>query len=424
MTMRASAGALRRSTVARVVVAAVGMIVVAELAVWLLGPNAELPDPMPVAADDFLDPQGVATAVAYRDGQRWLMLAGLALEFAALAALALGRPRALARALRRLRDQPLRGAALAGAAVALAAALVTLPTSLWAHERAVEFGVSHQALGPWLWDLARSTAISVVLYAIGAVILIAMVRRFPRRWWLPGAGAVAVLAIAFVWIAPVLLAPIFNRFEPLPEDSRARAEVLELADRANVDVGEVYRVNASRRVRSLNAYVDGLGPTKRVVIYDNLLDQAQRRALASVVAHELGHVANRDLPRGITYIALVAPLGLIFARELGRVVARRAGADPGEPAAIPAYLFALSLAVLALSVPGNQLSREVEAAADRYALELTDDPRGLIELQTELARANLTDPDPPGVVTALLATHPSTVERIGAALAYERERGR
>ena len=201
-----------------------------------------------------------------------------------------------------------------------------------------------------------------------------------------------------------VLAPIFNRFEPLPEGSRTRAEVLALGERAGVDIGEVYRVDASRRVTSLNAYVGGLGPTKRVVLYDNLLAEADREEVASVVAHELGHVAHDDLPRGIAYILIVAPLVMLFTRELGTALARRAGAGESTPAAIPAYLFALSLAALILGVPGNQLSRKVEASADAFALGLTRDPEALIDLQLRLARTNLSDPDPPGLYATLFAT--------------------
>jgi Zn-dependent protease with chaperone function len=297
----------------------------------------------------------------------------------------------------------------------------TQPTGLIAHERAVDVGISTQSLGSWLWDVARSAAIGAAITAAGALFLMALVRRFPRGWWVPGSVAVAGLAVVFVWIAPVVLAPIFNRFTPLGERSRARAEVLELGRRAGVQIGNVYRVDASRRVRSLNAYVDGIGSTKRVVLYDNLLTEAERPVLRAVVAHELGHVAHDDIPRGIAFIAIVAPLGLVFSRELGGALVRRAGVDPGAPAAVPAYLLAIGLAALILNVPGNQLSREVEASADQFSLELTHDPRGMIELQRELALTNVADPDPPAVPSFLFATHPSTVERIGAALAYERE---
>ncbi len=411
-----------RSTAVRLGGAAVAMVLVAEAAVWLLSPRDQPPDPVPVAEGDYFAPAELERAREYRSGQRALLIAGLALEGAVLVAVALGHPAPVRRWLERRGERPLAGAALVGGALAAVTQLVTLPSALIAHERAVDVGVSSQSLGSWLWDYVRAGAIAIALTAVGALLLMALVRRFPRRWWLPAGAGVTVLAALFVWIAPVLLAPIFNKFEPLPEGSRARGDVLELGDRAEVEIGEVYRIDASRRVTSLNAYVGGLGPTKRVVLYDNLLDDAARPELRSVVAHELGHVAHDDVPRGIVYVAIVSPFGLLFARELALAILRRRGVDPGSAAAIPAYFLALALTGFVLGIPGNQLSRQVEASADEFALELTDDPQALIDVQTRLARTNVSDPDPPGWTHFLLGTHPATVDRIGAALAYERGR--
>ena len=413
---------LAGSTAARVGGVAIAMLVVAALAVWVLAPDEQLPNPLPVTASDYFNEAQLRRAEDFRAGQRWLMIAGLAIEAAVLLAAALGRPAWFRDGLERLGARPLAGAAVAGVAVAALVALATVPTALIAHERAVDVGLSTQSLGSWAWDLCRSTAITAALAALGAALLLALVRRFPRHWWLPGAALLSALAVVFVWIAPVVLAPVFNEFEPLPEGSRQRARVLGLGERAGVDIGEVFSIDASRRVTSLNAYVDGIGSSKRVVLYDNLLEHARRRELDSVVAHELGHVAGHDLARGLLYIALVAPLGMLFTRELGTALARRSGADPATPAAVPAYLLALALAALLLGVPGNRLSRQVEARADTFALELTGDPEALIDLQLRLARTNLSDPDPPGLYSTLFATHPTTLERIGAALAQQRQR--
>jgi STE24 endopeptidase len=410
-----------RSTAARVGGAAVAMVVVAEAAVWLLSPRDRPPDPVPVAETDYFRAAELDRARDYRDGQRWLLVAGLAAEGAVLVAVALGRPAPVRRLLERLASRPIAGAACVGAGVAVVSAAATLPTRLAAHERAVDVGLSTQSLGAWLWDVARATAITAVLAAGGAALLLALVRRFPRTWWLPGAAAVTALAAVFTWIAPVVFAPVFNRFQALPQGSALRADVLELGRRAGVDIGEVYRVDASRRVTTLNAYVNGIGSTKRVVLYDNLIEGLPRPQLESVVAHELGHVAHDDVPRGLAFVAIVAPFGLLFARELGTALARRGGADPLSPAAVPAYLVALAAAGLVLNVPGNQLSRRVEASADQFALELTRDPKASIDLHVRLTRKNLGDPDPPGIVTALLGTHPPAVDRIGAALRYEEE---
>jgi STE24 endopeptidase len=376
---------------------------------------------VPVSESDYFTSAQIERGRTYGNGQLWLLLAVLGAQGAVLVAVAFGRPAAVWRALERGGARPILGAAAVGAGLSVALGAAALPASIAAHERAVDYGVSTQSLGSWLGDAGKSAAIGAVLAAGGAALLIALVRRYPRRWWVPGAGAVVALAAVFVWLSPVVLAPLFNKFSPLPAGSKARADVLALARRAGVDVGQVYRVDASRRVRSLNAYVDGFGSTRRVVLYDTLLKRTNQPELRSVVAHELGHVKHDDILRGLAFIALLAPLGLLFAKEMGEAVVDRTGTSARDPAALPAYLLGLALASLILNVPGNQLSRQVETSADTFALRLTHDPKALIQVQRRLVLSSVGNPDPPGIVTALLGTHPSTVQRIGAAVAYERD---
>ena len=407
-----SAGPLR-STAVRVGGAAVAMVLVAELAVWVLSPGEQPPDPVPVAASRYFAPAELERAVDFRDGQRWLAIGGLAIEGALLLTLALGHPAPVRRRLERLAARPVLGAAAAGAGISLLTRVALLPPDLVAHERAVDVGISTQSLSSWLWDVARSTAIGMLIAAGAAALLIALVRRLPRRWWIPGSAIVTGLAVVFVWIAPVLLAPVFNRFEALPEKSRARAGLIALGERAGVEIGDVYRIDASRRVRSLNAYVDGIGSSKRVVLYDNLLREANRQELNSIVAHD-------DIRRGLLFVAIVSPLGLLFARELALALARRSGTDPATPAALPAYLFAIALASTEREswLPG--IWRTKAASADGFALQLTGDPAAQIAVQRRLARTNLSDPDPPALAQILFGTHPSTIDRIGSAIAYRR----
>ncbi len=409
-----------RSGPVRIAIVAIAAVAVAEVAVWLLRPREDLPEPAPVSATEVVEPAQLDRAREYRDGQRLLLLAGIAVEAGVLVLLVSGRPRWAARRLEGLSSRPVVGGAIAGAAISLTLTVADLPLGAIAHERATDYGLSTQDWGSWLADRGKSTLIATGFAAIGGAVLLTLVRRFPRRWWVPASGVVVGYAVLIAGLAPVVLEPLFNRFQPLPE-GQARAAVLELARRADVEIGEVYGVDASRRSTTLNAYVSGLGPTKRVVIYDNLLESAEEDALRSVIAHELAHQANNDLWRGLAYIAIVAPLGLLFVYELGTALARRRGLDPASPAALPGYALSVGIAALVLSVPGSQLSRQVEAAADDFALDLTQDPAALVELQTELAERNLSDPDPPGWYEALFATHPSAVERIGAARAFEEE---
>ena len=146
-------------------------------------------------------------------------------------------------------------------------------------------------------------------------------RRYPRRWWVPAAGAVVVIGVLATYLTPVVIDPLFNKFEPLPKGP-LRTEVLRLAERADVDVGQVYRVDASRRTTAINAYVGGIGHTKRVVIYDNLIEDYPRDQVRSVIAHELGHVHSRDVPRGLLWLAIVALPGTFLVQVLAERIAR------------------------------------------------------------------------------------------------------
>jgi STE24 endopeptidase len=198
--------------------------------------------------------------------------------------------------------------------------------------------------------------------------------------------------------------------------------VEQLARSAGVDVGEVLVVDASRRTTGANAYVGGLGHTKRVVLYDTLLQRFTPEQVRLVVAHELGHVEHRDLRRGMLWVALVAPAGMLVVMLLTQRWSARAGTRPGSAASLPAFALALALVVFTATVVSNQLSRRVEADADAYSLELTGESGQFIRMERRLALVNVTDPDPPRLFHLLFATHPSVTERVGAAVAFERRR--
>jgi STE24 endopeptidase len=398
---------------------AVAALLVAEGAAWLLRPK-DVIEPVAASESAYFPAEQVVAAREYRAGQRLIFVGGMAVQGAVLVVLVAGRPDAARRLLERAAERPLLGGAAAAAGLAALLAIVTVPLDVAAHERAVDAGLSTQGIAGWAADWAKANAISVALAGAVGTAALALIRRSPRRWWIPGSVAVVGIAAAFTWLAPVVLAPLFNDFEKL-EPGQARSDVLELGESAGVEIGEVYRVDASRRSTAINAYVGGLGPTKRVVLYDTLLndlDQGERRA---VVAHELAHVEARDVPRALLFVALAAPLALLLTARLAEALGRRSGAEPGQPAYLPALAISLALTSFGVGVVGNQLSRAVEAKADTRALELTGDPGAMIGLQQRLTKANLGDPDPPDAVTFLLGTHPPALERVGAALAYQRE---
>jgi STE24 endopeptidase len=410
---------------------AVGLALAAAAAATIaLRPREGQIEPAEVEPRAYFSESELARAHDFRGPQRVLALTSLGLSGATLALIALRPPRRLRDAL--ARGHPYRTAAATGVGLSLVLTAVTLPIGAVMHERARDVGLSTQGWGGWLVDLAKSEAIGGVFAAGGAVLLMALVRRFPGRWWIGGAAAVVALSALFAYVSPVVLDPIFNKFTPLPP-GQLRSDVLDLARRSNVDVGQVYVVDASRRTTGINAYVTGIGRTKRVVLYDNLIERFPREQVDSVVAHELGHVRHRDVPRGLLWVAIVAPAGMFLIMRLAeRFAPPEAGLRGGRAGrggraatatalAVPVVVLAAGVVSFGGQVASASLSRAVERRADAYALDLDRDPAAFIAVERRLAVDNVGEPDPPRWYHVLFGTHPRTIDRIGAALTWSRE---
>jgi STE24 endopeptidase len=402
---------VRRSL--RLPIVLVAAVVVAEAAVLLMRPRDRGPEPVPVDPRAYFSPAQIEKGDAFRTGQLWLFGVGTAVELAALVLLVRRPPRILSRRFRR----PVRAGAATAAALSVGLAVVALPVSVASRERAREVGLVTQGWGGYAWDWVRGQAIGALLAAGGGALLLVVMRRLGSRWWMAGAVLVVAYGVAITTLAPVVLAPIFNTFKVLPR-GELRSDVLALARRAGVDVGQVYEVDASRRTTGANAYVAGLGRTKRVVIYDNLIEDFPPGDTRLVVAHELGHVRYRDVPHGLLWLAIVAPLGVLAVAVLTRALAPEDA--EGTPAVLPAAALTLAVVTPVIGCISNQLSRDVEQRADAYALRLTHDAQAQIDFQRRIAIKNVSDVDPPEWVHFLLGTHPTTLERIGAGVAFER----
>jgi STE24 endopeptidase len=303
------------------------------------------------------------------------------------------------------------------ALVAFIGSLVATPIAFWRgylHER--RWGFSTQTLGGWVSDRAKGVAIGMALTVIPMLGLIASVHVFPS-WW-PLVAAVGGAAIVFVvtFLAPVLLEPVFNRFAPLRDDALAE-DLRQLADRAGVPVRDVLVADASRRTTKHNAYVSGIGKTRRVVVWDTLLDRDAPGEVRLVVAHELGHRRFRHVAIA-TAIAMggtaLFVLGLWLLFQWDELLAAIGADGPGDPRVIPFVLFAGTVAELALRPFALALSRRWERDADRFSLELTGDPEAYEATHRNLALSNLGDLDPPKAAYLFFFSHPTAPERLAA----------
>jgi STE24 endopeptidase len=385
----------------------------AEVGARLLAPRDAEIEPDRVDLSTHFSPEEIERGRRFARPQMALALCRTAVDGAALAAIARRPPRRLLGAVK----APIPAGAAASAGMSLALTLPSLPLAAVSRRRAIKVGLITQSWRGWGVDLLKAGTIQAGLSAGAGGAAIALMRRYPRSWWAPAAAGSVAFGAVLAAVAPVLLDPLFNDFTPLP-DGETRSDVLELAREAGVKVGEVYSVDASRRTTAANAYVTGLGPTKRVVLFDTLLDRYDRDEVRVVVAHELAHVRGRDVPRGVLFAAIVAPAGAFAVQRLSWLLS----SERGTARALPALALAAALVSAPIGLIGNRLSRALERRADAFSLELSGAPDAFVSFERTIALQNVADLDPPRWVTRLLATHPPTSERIGAALAYARAR--
>jgi STE24 endopeptidase len=396
----------------------IGAMAVALLRIPRRSPPAPAADQR--AALETLPAEAVARGRAFRRALRPLGYTGRALTL--LAALLLGLTPLGARIVGAVGGNWAVQAVLGGLVVVFLAGLVTLPLAARREVVMRRYALSTQRWGGWLADLLKGYAVGAVLGAVALLGFYALARYAGDWWWVWAALGAAALTVLLSFVFPVLVEPIFNRFAPMPAGD-LRDALLDLAARDRVPVTDVLVADASRRTRAVNAYVSGLGPTRRIVVFDTLLERAGPAEVASVVAHELGHAKDRDVVTGTVLGALGAAGAVIAVYLVGAWTAllSLAGVDTvADPRSIGLLLALATVAGLVAEPAQNALSRRIEARADGHALALTDDPVTFEAMEGRLATVNLADPDPPRLEHLLFASHPATVERMAAARAYAR----
>lgn len=356
--------------------------------------------------------------------RRWLFLATAALGLLAPLALGLlGTADALADAL--LGRLPLLlDLALYSAVFLALLSLIGLPLSWYGgYATPREFGLLRQSLGGWWRDWLKAMLLALLFETVAVVGLFAAVWSLEAAWWLPYGLVACLVTVALGFVAPYVLVPLFYRMRPLGDPALAN-RIARLAERAGTRVAGVCELDFSRKTAEANAAVLGFGASRRVVLADTLLREFPPDEIESVVAHELGHHVGRDVPIliGLECVGILA--GSWLASVLGEPALAVLGRPPelGEPRNLPWLLVgAQLLGLLALPLV-NAISRGLEARADRFALDLVDNPLVFASALRRLARQNLVDERPPRWAEALLASHPSIYRRVALAREYRRAR--
>lgn len=398
-----------RSTVWSLTVLGVGVVAFAEIAAlrvpWDPVPGGPLSLPAP---EDVLSPTQIAHAEHVARWARSWSWSSLVVSIGTLGLLASSR-RLRAWLERPWAAWPVR-TAIGVLGVLGVERIATAPFSVAGQVLRRRHGLSTQSWLGFARDLAVSWAVSALVTTVLAVVLVGLVRRLPRLWPAVAGLLCAGLVVLGSYAYPLVVEPLFNRFTPLP-DGPLHSGVLDLAAAEGVRVDEVLEADASRRTTTLNAYVSGFGDTRRVVLYDTLVDDLPTDQALSVVAHELAHAQHDDVLTGTLLGAAGAAVGVgLLGLALGR---RRDGGT--SPAVVPALCLLVAVGSVAEAPVQNAVSRRIETRADVEALRATGDPEAFIAMQRRLAERSLSDPTPPAWAQWWFGSHPTLLERVAIA---------
>ena len=310
--------------------------------------------------------------------------------------------------------------------------ILNLPVGAFEQWELRNYGLSVQGWASWAWDWTKGEFINVIIGIILITILYAVLRRSPRRWWFYFWLAALPLGVLLIFIQPLVIDPLFHKFEPLQQKDPALTAALEqMVERAgqNIPPERMYWMNASEKLNALNAYVTGIGSSKRIVVWDTTIAKMTTPEIVSVAGHEMGHYVLNHIPKALAIFSL-GSLVLFYLgyRSIGWLLVWR-GARWGiratdDLASLPALLLLLSVFTFLLTPLTNAISRYFEHQADQYALEVThgltpDSGQVAAQALQVLGEVDLDYPDPSRLDVLLTDDHPATRDRVRFALTYD-----
>jgi STE24 endopeptidase len=282
------------------------------------------------------------------------------------------------------------------------------------------FGLSNQTPGGWLSDEAKGLAVSAAIFTPLGLAAYRLLAEAGPYWWVWAAALWTLFGFILAYLAPVLIMPLFNKYEPIESELLRRA-VLNLAAEAAVDISDVLRTDLSKRTKKANAFFAGMGNTKRIVLGDTLMDEFTQDEILTVVGHEMGHWKLGHLWKGTAGNIIGSLAGFYLAdRFLMAGVAYLGLSGVDDIAGLPLIVLAFMVLGLFALPASNALSRRFERQADRFELELVDQPEATISTFNKLAQQNLADPSPHPIIVFLLYSHPPIAERVALAKAYRK----
>ena len=301
-------------------------------------------------------------------------------------------------------------------------ALLTLPWTIYtSFVREQQYGLINQSFPAWLGDYAIMLAVGVVTTSLMIAVLFAVIRRWPKRWWIGTTAAMVAMLLLFVLVTPVFISPLLNKYTPMAAGPM-RDQILTMAHAQKIPADNVYVFDASKQSKRVSANVSGLGPTIRISLNDNLLNRSTPAGVKAVMGHEMGHYVLNHIQWMIAQFAVLI-LGMMFVLwwSVPRVIARWGGRwgvnGPADLAAVPVYFLIATLIMLVATPVTNTLIRRHEIEADSFGLDAAREPDGFAETAMQLSEYRKIEPGP--VEEALFFDHPSGSNRVHRAMAWK-----
>lgn len=367
---------------------------------------------------DSLGTDALAQAAAYTAGSHWLLFWGLVVS--GIGTWLIVRWRILDRLAARMAGRGVNVRAFVVASVAFVLmSLLTLPWELYADWwRETRYGRTSQPLGDYLGQQAIGIVIFALLVGLFFVGVYALIRRAGRRWWVWSGGLTAASLAAFLLAAPVVIEPIFNEFQPVPE-GEVRDAVVGMAQQAGVPADRIFVYDGSRQSNNFTANVSGVGGSARIAISDVAFNGASLDEVKAVTGHEVGHYVLNHVWYSVAVLSALAVLFFFVADRLYPHLARVFGcrAALADPVGLPVLVFMMSAVALLAQPVANALSRTNEIEADRYSLETVNLPDALASALVKTAEYR--NPRPHPVQEFLFYTHPSVERRVRTAMEWK-----
>jgi STE24 endopeptidase len=314
----------------------------------------------------------------------------------------------------------------------LTIAILGLPTDVYDNWVERRYGISIQSWGSWSWDWVKGQFVSLIIGTILIWLLYLVIRHSARRWWFYFWLVSLPIGVILVFLQPLIIDPMFHKFEPLQQKDPALTASLEkLVQRAGEDIPpqRMFWMGAGEKTKALNAYVTGIGGSKRIVVWDTTIADMTTPQIVFVAGHEMGHYVLHHIPKGLSLFAALL-LGMFYLgyRSIGWVLAKWGGKwrirGLDDWASLPALLLLLSMFSFLTNPIGSAISRYFEHQADQYGLEVThgltpDSGQVAAQAFQVLGEVDLSDPDPNAVNVFLFYSHPTISERVRFSLNYD-----